>query len=79
MCITCGKTVPRTSKFCGYDGTDSTLALSAGNVCKICTLCGRFFPGYANFCAFDSSSLEVLKGQGSTGPQVATPQQLILI
>jgi len=75
QCPTCGKTVPRTSKFCGYDGTDLTLALSAGNVRKICTLCGRFFPGYANFCAFDRSSLEVLKGQGSTGPQVATPQQ----
>lgn len=63
LCPTCGKYLPRTSKFCGYDGTDLALAKTGGDVRKICNVCGRFFPGYANFCAFDRSTLEVLKGQ----------------
>ncbi len=63
VCPTCGKQLPRAAKFCGYDGTDLTLARTGGDVRKICNVCGRFFPGYANFCAFDRSSLEVLKGQ----------------
>lgn len=82
-CPTCGKFLPRTSKFCGFDGTDLTLAKTGGDVRKICNLCGRFFPGYANFCAFDRSSLEVLKGQAVnlaatsppalTGPAISAP------
>ena len=63
LCPTCGKYLPRSSKFCGFDGTDLALAKTGGDVRKICNVCGRFFPGYANFCAFDRSSLEVLKGQ----------------
>ncbi|MBN8659606.1 MAG: serine/threonine protein kinase [Candidatus Melainabacteria bacterium] len=83
VCPTCGKQLPRAAKFCGYDGTDLTLARTGGDVRKICNVCGRFFPGYANFCAFDRSSLEVLKGQPvkitttpealPTAPRVANP------
>jgi serine/threonine protein kinase len=61
-CPTCGRGLPAGSKFCGFDGTDLSLASADGQVSrKVCSVCGRFYPGYAMFCAFDRSSLQVMK------------------
>lgn len=60
VCPTCGKGLEANAKFCGYDGTDLTLAEKGGETRKICPHCGRFYPGYARFCAFDRSSLEAM-------------------
>ncbi len=62
-CPTCARALPATSKFCGFDGTDLSLAKEGQASRKVCSVCGRFYPGYANFCAFDRSSLQVMKTQ----------------
>jgi serine/threonine-protein kinase len=62
-CPTCARALPATSKFCGFDGTDLSLAQEGQASRKVCSVCGRFYPGYASFCAFDRSSLQVMKTQ----------------
>jgi serine/threonine protein kinase len=62
-CPTCSRALPATSKFCGFDGTDLSLAKEGQASRKVCSVCGRFYPGYASFCAFDRSSLQVMKTQ----------------
>jgi serine/threonine protein kinase len=62
-CPTCARALPATSKFCGFDGTDLSLAKEGQASRKVCSVCGRFYPGYASFCAFDRSSLQVMKTQ----------------
>lgn len=62
-CPTCARALPSTSKFCGFDGTDLSLAKEGQASRKVCSVCGRFYPGYASFCAFDRSSLQVMKTQ----------------
>lgn len=62
-CPTCSRALPGTSKFCGFDGTDLSLAKEGQASRKVCSVCGRFYPGYASFCAFDRSSLQVMKTQ----------------
>jgi len=60
-CPTCGASFPASAKFCGFDGTDLSLASANGLTRKSCPVCGRFYPGYAAFCAFDRSSLAEVK------------------
>ncbi|CAN5580135.1 hypothetical protein BH11CYA1_BH11CYA1_50800 [soil metagenome] len=62
-CPTCSRVLPATAKFCGFDGTDLSLAQEGQASRKVCSVCGRFYPGYASFCAFDRSSLQVMKTQ----------------
>jgi serine/threonine protein kinase len=62
-CPTCARALPATSKYCGFDGTDLSLAKEGQASRKVCSVCGRFYPGYASFCAFDRSSLQVMKTQ----------------
>lgn len=58
-CPTCGKNLPEGAKFCGFDGTDLTLANPDGSTTgRVCSVCGRFYPAYAKFCAFDRASLK---------------------
>ncbi|MBS1990763.1 MAG: protein kinase [Cyanobacteria bacterium SZAS LIN-2] len=70
-CPTCGASFPRSAKFCGFDGTDLSLATANGLTRKSCPVCGRFYPGYASFCAFDRSSLAEVKS--SSDITVKTP------
>jgi len=60
-CPTCGASFAASAKFCGFDGTDLSLASANGLTRKSCPVCGRFYPGYASFCAFDRSSLAEVK------------------
>lgn len=71
ICPTCGRTLPKGARFCGFDGTLLSKAATApsipaprvqpaaqqGGVEKLCPTCRRTYPEYAGYCGFDSTKL----------------------
>lgn len=77
-CPTCQRALPASSKFCGFDGTDLSLAVEGQASRKVCSVCGRFYPGYAQFCAFDRSSLQVMKTAKELAQESQSPSDQAL-
>ncbi len=77
-CPTCQRSLPAASKFCGFDGTDLSLAAEGQASRKVCSVCGRFYPGYAQFCAFDRSSLQIMKTQRELAQESESPSDQAL-
>lgn len=59
-CGTCGRHLPLTAKFCGFDGTaiNSSTSTQKPGAKKVCPKCQRHFPAYATFCPEDANRLQ---------------------